>query len=210
MYSLQLYREITSACPANYSEPPSEGCSALYSQMQDALGEFNVYNIYDQCPSSDGGSGGNQRAGGGVQAQTAGADRGAAGSYTLAELLEARHGEGSETFESTGRDDSLHPHPGINKRLGGALNDWVCGGSAMDVYLASVEVQKAIHVAEHPSNSMRYTSTVADLRPVYKRLAEKYRMLIYSGDVDACVPYVSLAHSTHIHRGKLASKQTMR
>ena len=28
-----------------------------------------------------------------------------------------------------------------------------------------------------------------DLRPLYKQLATKYRMWIYSGDTDACVPY---------------------
>ena len=29
-----------------------------------------------------------------------------------------------------------------------------------------------------------------DLRPLYKQLAQKYRLLIYSGDADGCVPYV--------------------
>ena len=29
-----------------------------------------------------------------------------------------------------------------------------------------------------------------DLRPLYKKLAGKYRLLIYSGDVDACVPFI--------------------
>jgi len=43
--------------------------------------------------------------------------------------------------------------------------------------------------------SMKYHSTVDDLRPVYKKLAEKYHMLIYSGDADACVPY----YASEIH-----------
>ena len=30
-----------------------------------------------------------------------------------------------------------------------------------------------------------------DLRPLYKTLALKYRVAIYSGDVDGCVPYVA-------------------
>jgi hypothetical protein len=55
--------------------------------------------------------------------------------------------------------------------------------------LIQVLVVQALHVDGHPDNSMNYKSTVDDLRPVYKRLAMKYRMMIYSGDVDACVPY---------------------
>ena len=34
-----------------------------------------------------------------------------------------------------------------------------------------------------------YTSTVVDLRPLYADLVQKYKMVIYSGDVDLCVPY---------------------
>ena len=28
-----------------------------------------------------------------------------------------------------------------------------------------------------------------DLRPLYAELIQKYRMMIYSGDTDACVPF---------------------
>ena len=52
----------------------------------------------------------------------------------------------------------------------------------MSAWLSHPEVQKALHVSAHPDNEMRYHSTVDDLRPVYKHLAEKYRMMIYSGD----------------------------
>eukprot|EP01044_Picomonas_judraskeda_P003470 COSAG03_NODE_285_length_9412_cov_63.257597_7_plen_92_part_00 len=43
------------ACPTNFSATPSLECKALYSEMESSLGEFNTYNIYDQCPSSSGG-----------------------------------------------------------------------------------------------------------------------------------------------------------
>jgi hypothetical protein len=36
---------------------------------------------------------------------------------------------------------------------------------------------------------MQYKSNAGDLLPLYARLIKKYRMLIYSGDVDACIPY---------------------
>ena len=35
---------------------------------------------------------------------------------------------------------------------------------------------------------MRYEMNVGDLRPLYAKLIPKYRILIYSGNVDACVP----------------------
>ena len=38
---------------------------------------------------------------------------------------------------------------------------------------------------------MRYTRAPAgDLRPLYKTLAKKYRLMIWSGDADGCVPHV--------------------
>ena len=59
----------------------------------------------------------------------------------------------------------------------------------MGAWLNHPQVQAALHVSGHANNDMRYHSTVDDLRPVYKRLAQKYRLIIYSGDADACVPY---------------------
>ena len=59
----------------------------------------------------------------------------------------------------------------------------------MGAWLSHPQVQAALHVSGHANNDMRYHSTVDDLRPVYKRLAQKYRLIIYSGDADACVPY---------------------
>lgn len=47
----------------------------------------------------------------------------------------------------------------------------------------------AAHPPPHLADNWGPTSASGDLRPLYKRLAQKYRMLIYSGDVDACVPY---------------------
>ena len=36
---------------------------------------------------------------------------------------------------------------------------------------------------------MNYRRTAGDLLPLYARLIKKYRILIYSGDVDGCIPY---------------------
>ncbi len=36
---------------------------------------------------------------------------------------------------------------------------------------------------------MNYKSTATSLLPLYAELIAKYRVLIYSGDADGCVPY---------------------
>ena len=74
--------------------------------------------------------------------------------------------------------------------LGGALNDFTCGGGrAMDYWLANPEAAKALNVKSGTKGMSYGPRDRGDLRPLYKTLAEKYRVLIYSGDVDGCVPH---------------------
>ena len=66
-----------------------------------------------------------------------------------------------------------------------------CGAMrGMSAYLAEPDVQRALHVKPNP-NGMNYSRTAEDLRPLYMRLVQKYRMVIYSGDVDDCVPGIA-------------------
>jgi carboxypeptidase C (cathepsin A) len=70
---------------------------------------------------------------------------------------------------------------------GGALNDYTCGGmGAMGKWLEQPEVITALHVENDGTH--RYPGAVSygprtegDLRPLYKILAQKYKLLIYSG-----------------------------
>ena len=174
MISLGLYRTIGAACPTiadGYTAQPSADCLELYTAMNAQTGSFDVYNVYDQCPDT------------GVSV-SAGAVRDG--------RTRALEGLLSEGWSSNSMADSLHPTPPLNTALGGALNDWACGGmEAMNVWLGRADVQQALHVSGHGNNSQTYRSlpSTNDLRPLYKRLAKKYRMLIYSGEVDSCVPY---------------------
>jgi len=73
-------------------------------------------------------------------------------------------------------------------KLGEALNAYECGGeAAMNKWLADPGVPAAIHVIQGAGQS--YSKTATDLRPLYKTLLSKYRITIYSGDADACVPF---------------------
>jgi hypothetical protein len=86
------------------------------------------------------------------------------------------------TVEIDSRAASHTPHPALT----GALNDFACGGqNAMSVWLDIPAVQTALHVAGAPQERMRYKKTAGDITDTYKKLLGKYRLLIYSGDVDA-------------------------
>jgi hypothetical protein len=76
-----------------------------------------------------------------------------------------------------------------------ALNDYPCGGQkAAGDWLGQADVAAALHVnVSMASKGMKYnwgpSSFSGDLRPLYKTLIPKYRMMIYSGDTDACIPF---------------------
>ena len=67
----------------------------------------------------------------------------------------------------------------------------------MTSWLNVPAVQKALHVtAAHrrdgkwaPSSGLNYTHTQPTLLHMYPRLIAKLRILLFSGDVDECVPY---------------------
>merc|ERR1711870_177285 len=76
-----------------------------------------------------------------------------------------------------------------------------CGGRA--AYPALYEPLPAVHAAWHvsphsASGNMHYTRAPAgDLRPLYAKLAQRYRLLIFSGDADGCVPHTGTEEWTY-------------
>jgi len=172
--STTLYKSISAACgdPAagqgTWVEPLSAACSKVLGEMGQMSGDFEIYNYYDTCYGTTGIT----------EARTtmSAADR----AQHISEIREgAPFGAGVKT-----------PHH-AKGAVTGALNDYACGGgAAMHPYLSDPSVVKALHV-KAGTNGMRYGPRDRDdLRPLYKTLALKYRVAIYSGDVDGCVPYV--------------------
>lgn len=171
MISQTLYNAISAACltftDADVQKP---ACATLLQQMNDVVGQFDIYNIYDTC-----GGEGNAR------------------------TMQDYHKRLSQPSVVVDDDTSTLPHPQLGPsrtppgEVSGAVNDYACGGGAMaEQWLAQDSVAKALHVTPG-KGGMHYTwgptNISGDLRPLYKRLAQKYRLLIYSGDTDACVPY---------------------
>eukprot|EP01050_Picozoa_sp_SAG11_P008258 SAG11_NODE_719_length_7564_cov_14.939317_5_plen_121_part_00 len=91
------------------------------------------------------------------------------------------------TRSATETPDDTVPSPHVHficqapAMLGGALNDYSCGGfSAMGKWLAKEEVAKALHIVP-----FRYPGAVAygprmagDVRPLYKKYAQKIKVMI--------------------------------
>ena len=186
MIDQPLFRGLERACAnattgewADEADAPAE-CVDLLAQMDAQAGDFNVYNVYDTCADD---------------AARGGARGGARGAAKWRELLFARRSVSLERMEDASahpqlpRDDGAAP-----RRALGALGDYPCGNDrAAAAWLAQPEVAAALHVDPGAAaRGMNYTwgpsAFSGDLRPLYAELARKYRMLIYSGDTDACVP----------------------
>jgi len=163
MISNQLYEKLNDACgPWGDKDVRGHKCLALLDEANQATGRFNVYNIYDTCAGD-----------------TAGA------------WLKSRSEWAAILDQQTVVVEGDAPTRG-GLALGAALNDYPCGGDRVTrEWLSHPDVAAALHVKQGTAG-MRYNKGPMDfsgnLLPLYDQLLRKYRMLIYSGDTDACVP----------------------
>lgn len=168
MYSQTLHAEVTANCKDFSRLTPS--CLQSLSAMEQQVGQFNVYNIYDEC--------------GADQRRRLSAD-GTSNNAPKKSFSDVREALASKvvTVETA---DSFK----VSAGYGQALNDYECGAeTVMDEWLAEPSVVEALHV-KAGTVGMKYTKTAQDIRPLYSTLIDNYQMLIYSGDTDGCVPYV--------------------
>lgn len=162
MVSQLTYRRIIDACGAfSDDDVKKEACKAGLNQMSSEIGDFDTYNVYDTCADDQ---------------------------QPPVTLADYNRWLSNKTVVLLDGDYSHLPHP----QIGGALNDYTCGSErASSAWLKQQNVANALHV-KLGTKGMHYTwgpsEVSGDLRPLYKSLASKYRMLIYSGDTDGCVP----------------------
>ena len=146
-------------------------CLSTIGKMETAIGQYNVYNIYDTCGNDQ-----RRRLADGEEESVA------------RKPLSAVNAEMSAQTVTVETADSFTVSAGYSA----ALHDYECGGeTAMDAYLADPSVIAALHV-KAGTVGMQYTKTATDLLPLYKDLVNRHpdNILIYSGDTDGCVPYV--------------------
>ena len=176
MYDQVLYGEIKKAC-GNFSDEAVKNaeCEKLLAEMNKKMGTFDIYNIYDTCGQDSTMSYFDMK------------------EKMSAQIVEVTDETSSAKHPQLTTKKSKKEHDSSNTDLSGALNDYACGGgNAAGKWLGQDDVAAALHV-KTGTKGMKYNwgpyKVSGDLRPLYKELAQKYRMLIYSGDVDACVPY---------------------
>ena len=162
MYDQPLYKRINAACQTFTDEIVlTKPCKDVLDEMNQKIGTFDVYNIFDTCANDE---------------------------LSLHEIREKML-----QTEVMVENEYGGAHPQLESNVNGALNDYSCGRNRVSAeWLSLPEVQEALHV-KGGTVGMKYNwgpyNVSGDLRPLYKQLAEKYRMWIYSGDTDACVPY---------------------
>jgi hypothetical protein len=178
LVSRKLYNEIQTKCDfvntavefdsSTPAPTPSAECSALLDEMDKQVGPFNIYNVYDNCPTEDS-----------VQSKR---DWHAHTGKTEAWLAKFLH-TNSHRFEAARRElDEM-----------GAGYDWTCGQfDAIPAYFDRPEVREALHLpAESMTSAFDYDLSGPASVTLYPDLLKSgLRILIYNGDADACVPYI--------------------
>jgi hypothetical protein len=163
--SQPTYEQLKVQCP-DFTNPNAL-CEKWLDKMSAEAGPYNGYNLYDDCGPND-------------QMKTwreHQASRGASpGSTVSTQVGEQPDGSGRGFGYPCGKQN-------------GAVS-----------WANDPAVRKALHVPEESFYGYKYyldqieppfnyTSDVASLVPTYRRLIPAYKVLIYNGDIDPCVPY---------------------
>lgn len=155
----------------------SDACHAALGKISKQVGPHNLYNADDFCPSM------------------------APDGPTLDDWDAAMKLNADGTMPRM--DRLLHERPTLAGNGGamelGAYERWCGVDEAMMTWLEVPEVMEALHVAKPKGterNNLAYQGgsyppyTDHDYRQLYKMLAENYRLWIYNGQEDGCVPYL--------------------
>lgn len=168
-YTAELRARLLKACPD--FENPSQECEERLAEMQSQIGnDVYVYNYVDECPENHN----NGQKGLGARVGDMFARDPATGSLVHPLWHTHREADVSADHQATGQFG------------------YYCGGmTAMGDWLDNKDVATALHAnLDRPRQRFNYTRTQPSLLPHYPGWAEKYRVIAYSGQFDACVPYV--------------------
>ena len=174
--SRKLHDEVVAACKFPCKAPTwsedcmthSPACEALLQKYSAAVGLFNIYNFYDNCGS------GNQV----VDAAGAVGRGGSGAAGTFSELR--------ERFSRPASGGQVYPCG-----TGAAAAAWCNNDAARAGFNMKPRSFYPAPWAAQAGAAMNYTHYTGASYDLYPSIVSKYRVVIYNGDVDACVPYNS-------------------
>ena len=179
LISSKLYKKIQSTCAFSESEvpfdsstpapDPSPECSTLLDLMEDQVGPYNIYNVYDNCPNED-----------------------AAASFAAWREKSGKSARWVRRHLLSNIHRPIHEVKQELSDLGGGY-DWTCGQfDAIPDWFSQKEVRSALHLPETSLTSQfDYDLSGPASVTLYPALLQAgLRVLIYNGDADACVPYI--------------------
>lgn len=166
LMSTSDWKEAQHVCRNNFTHPTS-ACTTTLDRIRSAFNRVNPYNIYAPC------IGPSDPAGGCLTQQMA---------LAFAARPERSQRSSSSDLYSVGSQTFI---PCINV-------------SAPQQYMQRPDVQRALGVSPKSqkfewtacSAHLNYTQYAISVLPIYAKLWRSMRVLVYSGDVDSCVPYL--------------------
>jgi serine carboxypeptidase-like clade 1 len=180
-----LTKECYHVCPTSDPSNPNTACCSALTSYERGLGLIDIYGIYNHCDEESDDEERRRRGPSSVVTPR---------QFILSELVRARGGKAHRGRDAT----ALHDLNG-------------CWGlyDATTAYLNRDVTRRAIHVRSNHEEELAYgpgggggwglcgmrgvqydRGETADLLPLYPSLVAKLRITIFSGDNDACVPYI--------------------
>lgn len=159
LFSPKLHKEIQQTCKWPRVGPL---CAVKMAQMMRQVGPFDIYNIYDNCPSTA------------SFLERTGKDM----PWLLNYLKE---GMATPVATEQALIDMNGGYPWHCSSING-ISKW----------LVRDDVRTALHLADAKpgASGFSYSSSGPASITLYPELVKKLRVLVYNGDADACVPYI--------------------
>jgi len=160
----ELYNQLVSSCDGNYWNSTSDECNNLLSNASDMVNDLNIYNVYLDCY--------------GLEAER-----------KVHEPIHQMRYRIKQRIRDFGKEKKFG-------RRAPEFNVPCIDSSRATAWINQDSLRTAIHALPVSqinwticSDVLNYTEQYTTVIPIYKQLLQNgYRILVYSGDVDMCVP----------------------
>ncbi|XP_062084129.1 serine carboxypeptidase-like 20 [Humulus lupulus] len=188
LISEEIFEEVDAACGADYHNHPSEHCSKMLNKVFDSLVGLNVYDILEPCfHNSNGEEDLNKN-------KSLPSSFKQLGKTDKPLPVRKRMFGRAWPFQAPVRDGTLPSWPELITNVEvECINDRVASA-----WLNDEKVRKAIHAGAESEigewelccDDLSYDHDAGSMIPYHKNLTSLgFRVLIFSGDHDMCVPY---------------------